>query len=623
MEILYGFSSLQQHIYSVCANLQNKANVKLIYVLFLVCFLGSNQVVLAQEGKSTITLLSPVSQEDQSKLSAQNSSTFERFKRSEVYKQVQLVKVGNLAKIQKKGILTFAVPGFEKSVTFFSKTVEARSEADFKWVGASADKLSTAIFISKNGNLSGAFNINERSFQLFSAGDELSMLLEDRTDLGLQCNVEGHAFTSKENTLTKLTNGQPSGARAGVCTEPVRVLVLFTQNAANSVPDINAVIDLSIQQYNTTINNSGIGGIPQTNFIQEAGRQLVTFTSNSPEQTPLAEEAAARVRDDATVQNLRNQFQADLVVCLVEHTYDQNAIGSVTTVPAFNSEYAAIVRAPFASNAANFTFTHEVGHLMGGRHEITADGNGPAYSHGFLFTTNPPAPGTPTQVRTMMHRAFGGSTRIMHYSNPNVNFDGAPTGTFDINHVARRISEVSPTIVTFRPSVTQPFNAYIDGPDNISQSGYYNWELLTFCRNFSTTEWRFSADGFNYGPPVGAGDAVNFYYVDGNNNGTLYLRCTIVTDQGQTYVTTKTINVNVCPGCRVAFASNGEEPVRVNELTSVFPNPADKKIAVSYSLYQRSDVDVEFVDLIGRRTLTKSIKDAPPAVTPRSLMCPT
>ena len=278
-------------------------------------------------------------------------------------------------------------------------------------------------------------------------------------------------------------------------------------------------------------------------------------------------------------------------------------------MPAFNSEYAAIVRAPFSSNAANFTFTHEVGHFMGGRHQDDTDG--PAYSHGFLFTTNPPGPGTPAQVRTIMHTFADGSTRIMHYSNPNVNFQGAPTGTFDINHVARRITEVSRDVVNFRPSVTQSFNAYIDGPDDISQSGYYNWELLTFCRNYQTTEWRFSTDGFNYGSPVGSGDAVNFYYIDNYNNGTLYLQCTILTDQGQTYTVTKYINVNICSGCRVASSLNGEGPVRVNELASIFPNPAGKKMAVSYSLFEHSDVDVELVDLVGRSTLKRSIKGAP------------
>lgn len=132
--------------------------------MLLVCSLGANQRALAQESKSAVTLLAPVSQKDQSKLSAQNRSKFERFGQSAYYKQVQLVKVGNLAKIQKKGVLTFTIPGSEKGFTFYSKTVEARSESDFKWIGVSVDKLSTAIFISKNGNLSGPSTLMRNPF---------------------------------------------------------------------------------------------------------------------------------------------------------------------------------------------------------------------------------------------------------------------------------------------------------------------------------------------------------------------------------------------------------------------------------------------------------------------------
>ncbi len=167
-----------------------------------------------------------------------------------------------------------------------------------------------------------------------------------------------------------------------------------------------------------------------------------------------------------------------------------------------------------------------------------------------------------------------------------------------------------PDVVNFRPSVTQPFNAYIDGPSDITQSNFYNWILLTFCRSYSTTEWRFSTDGFNYGSPVGAGDAVSNYFLDNSNNGTLYLKCTVVTDQGDTYIATKTITVNIPSGGRLA-ATNGKPEIQVNELASIFPNPADKKISVNYVLHQCSDVDVEFVDLIGRSTRIRSMKNVP------------
>jgi len=210
-----------------------------------------------------------------------------------------------------------------------------------------------------------------------------------------------------------------------------------------------------------------------------------------------------------------------------------------------------------------------------------------------------------------MHTFQVNSTRILNFSSPHVNFSGTATGTFATNHVARVISENSLNVVNFRPSVNQPFNATIVGPSSIGQTGAYTWELYTFCRNFLTTTWQFSNDGFNYGPSVGFGDAVNNHYIDQYNNGTLYLRCTIITDQNQTYVTTTTINVNICPGCRLA--SKAEESVLDGEtkVNAVFPNPAGNKITLNYAIETKSDVQFEFVDVLGRSHIREHLKEVP------------
>ena len=184
----------------------------------LLILLLISTVTVAQDSSSLIHLLIPASKEDQAKLSPAHMAKIEHLKQNRAYKQVQLVKVGNLARIQKKGVLTFTLPGDKDSVTFFAKQVVGRSETDFTWVGTSADRLSNAFFICKNGNLSGSFSVNkksfnfyssggfsvnektfelpssggfsvdQRSFQLSSSDEALSVLVEDRTDLPVNCD---------------------------------------------------------------------------------------------------------------------------------------------------------------------------------------------------------------------------------------------------------------------------------------------------------------------------------------------------------------------------------------------------------------------------------------------------
>ena len=51
--------------------------------------------------------------------------------RNTLHKRVQYVQLGNLAKIQRNGVLTFSIPGANKTVTFNAQRVEAESDQDF------------------------------------------------------------------------------------------------------------------------------------------------------------------------------------------------------------------------------------------------------------------------------------------------------------------------------------------------------------------------------------------------------------------------------------------------------------------------------------------------------------
>ena len=166
----------------------------------LLILLSISAATVAQDSESLIHLLNPVSKEDPAKLSPAQMAKVKHLEQSKAYKRVQLVKVGNLTKIQEKGVLTFTVPGNGETFTYFAQKVDVQSELDFTWAGASADKLSTAIFICKKGKLSGTFSLIERpfqliypcgrSFQLYSTDEGISVLTEGRTDLNLNCEVE-------------------------------------------------------------------------------------------------------------------------------------------------------------------------------------------------------------------------------------------------------------------------------------------------------------------------------------------------------------------------------------------------------------------------------------------------
>lgn len=525
------------------------------------------------------------------KVPAHVQAKLEELKRNKAFKSVRPVTLGNLARIQKNGILTFAIPGSGK-FTFYMNRVEADSESDYKWIGRSSDGLHTAIFISEKGMVYGSFNTDNRSFQVYTINGT-SFLMENNNDVLKTC--------STDNIPESIGSIIPKSNRKDNCNEAVRVLVVYTQKASNAVTNIGQTINQSIEQFNTAIDNSGIGS-QQTNKIILAGTQLVTFPSTADPEAPntSTNDAVGYVRDNTNIQSLRNQYQADLVVCLTDDVYG-NTVGHSANIPASNSDYCAIVVSTYSDRLGQATFTHEMGHLLGGRHQ--SDSGGPSYSHGYKFVTNPPAPFDPSVSRTMMHVTELGSSQILYFSNPNVSYVGSVTGNTSTNNVARRIGEVSPTVADFRSTTNPSFNGYIQGPGNIGNSGSYQWELIYSCRNLTNIEWRYSTDGFNFGSPIGSSEILN-YNLSSSNNGLFYLKCTVTTSNNETFSVTQYVSVNICSGCRLL--SENIKSIEDNDI-QLYPNPGQTRIMIDYFLENSSEVEMGVFDLMGKAIVSKSL----------------
>ena len=120
-----------------------------------------------------------------------------------------------------------------------------------------------------------------------------------------------------------------------------------------------------------------------------------------------------------------------------------------------------------------YSFAHELGHLMGARHDEKHDkSTAPfAYGHGFEHPSATPS----MAFRTVMAYACGApdkcDPRVPYWSGPNVHYNGRPAGT-ELNYNARVLNETAPTIADYanqrvasastKPSASQ--TAHADQP---------------------------------------------------------------------------------------------------------------------------------------------------------------
>jgi hypothetical protein len=203
----------------------------------------------------------------------------------------------------------------------------------------------------------------------------------------------------------------------------IDVLVAYTRKAAQHYNDIEReVVRLAIEQANHSFRLSDIGHIRlslahtfETGYVEQGGHFDHVWR--------MADSTGA---DMTRIHAEREAHRADVVILIVD---DPKSCGLATRVGADADEAFAVVHHECA--VANLTLAHEIGHLLGARHEL-------AYASG-------------TDWRDIMSYkgGCGGCPRLPIWSNPFVLIAGEPAGTAELNN-ARIIAENAARVASFR-----------------------------------------------------------------------------------------------------------------------------------------------------------------------------
>ncbi|WP_295394593.1 Ig-like domain-containing protein [uncultured Thiodictyon sp.] len=149
------------------------------------------------------------------------------------------------------------------------------------------------------------------------------------------------------------------------------------------------------------------------------------------------------------VHMLRNLYAADLVT-LVDA--DSNYCGIANTLPALSAAYDAAVAFAVVHDdsvynclGSNNTLAHAVGHALGNSHNPESRGSSGIF-------TDSQGYGICGAFRDVMSERCTTEPRIPYFSNPNVFYNGQPTGVFGTNDTARSMTLAAPTVADFRTS---------------------------------------------------------------------------------------------------------------------------------------------------------------------------
>jgi hypothetical protein len=216
----------------------------------------------------------------------------------------------------------------------------------------------------------------------------------------------------------------------------IDVMVAYTRKAAANYTDIKRdLVDLAIEEANESFRLSKLPHIKlrlvnayETDYVEQ-GEHFEHLYRMVDRRDGYMEEVHA----------LRDKYRADAVVLVVD---DPAGCGLATRVHADADEAFAVVHHDCA--ASSYSIAHEIGHLIGARHDRNLDKTMTPFPYGHGYVNG-------TKWRDIMSykESCNGCPRVPVWSSPSVLIKGEPAGAPDIDN-ARVILEQAARVAAFR-----------------------------------------------------------------------------------------------------------------------------------------------------------------------------
>ena len=196
----------------------------------------------------------------------------------------------------------------------------------------------------------------------------------------------------------------------------IDVIVAYTKKAAANYADVKReLVDLSIEEANESFRMSNLGHVKlrlvhayQTDYVEEGAHFDHVWR--------FADKGDGYMEE---IHGLRDKHRADVAILIVD---DPKGCGLATRVYADAEEAFAVVHHECA--ATSYTVAHEIGHLIGARHDLALDKNMTPFPYGHGYVNG-------TKWRDIMSYkdSCGGCPRLPVWSSPKVLVKGEVAGT--------------------------------------------------------------------------------------------------------------------------------------------------------------------------------------------------
>ncbi len=315
-----------------------------------------------------------------------------------------------------------------------------------------SDPNSSVLIVSTDGVISANFEFEGTQYQLRDNGQGIYQFEEvDQTQFPEELDIVPDLSASTSDVFEPLLD--TTSADSGYIIDVLVVYTAAARSGAGGTTNMLNLINLAVSETNTGYERSGIFSRMRLVHAAEINYDEAILTTSNGWGTALSQLTNQdNVIDE--VRSLRNTYGADLVVMIVNNmTYC--GIGWLMT-PNYTYDSVGNSLVSRACATGYYSFAHETGHNMGAHHDRLNTGGGTAmYSYSFGYQASD------SSFRTIMaYNCSAGCPRVNNWSNPDVLYNGKPTGVISTasNSADNRLTlnNTAPIVSNFRATKVVP-----------------------------------------------------------------------------------------------------------------------------------------------------------------------
>lgn len=297
--------------------------------------------------------------------------------------------------------------------------------------GATAP-VGSAVLVTRGDSITGTVRINNDTYSISPLGNGVHAISKRAT------KPPEHPPRFNEKKQESPTKDAPPAASAPIGLSDavtIDIYVAFSKQASDEVLDELGLVTLAIDDTNTSFIDSGIPALR----VRSVGWTKFAYSEAPKWDTHLDRLMDKKDKLFRELHKIRDETKADVVVLMVSDLGACGEAGAINAVP----ETAFIVLSQSCVKD-NYSFAHELGHILGARHNILRDGQltPDRWAHGYV---------NGKKWRTVMaYDDCDGCRRILRWSNPNIPYESEPTGTESLEFDARTWLEHGKRVASFR-----------------------------------------------------------------------------------------------------------------------------------------------------------------------------